>query len=64
MDETVCLPACQLLDSLRINFGRIESFKALDTVNASANQLALAAMLRGRVVLAKTIGARLSPLMD
>jgi hypothetical protein len=53
-----------LLNSLRVNLGRIESSKALDTVNASANQLALAAMLHGRVVLAKTIGARLSLLMD
>jgi len=43
---------------------KFESSKALDTVNASANQLALAAMLRGRVVLAKTSSARLSPLMD
>jgi hypothetical protein len=61
VDAQVAQP---LLDTLRIKFGRIDSSEAPNTANDRADQLALSAGMRGRVVLAKTIGARLAPLMD
>ena len=57
-------PSMSILDTLRIKFGRIDSSEAPNTANDRADQLALSAGMRGRVVLAKTIGARLAPLMD
>jgi hypothetical protein len=49
---------------LRIKFGRIDSSEAPNTANDRADQLALSVGMSGRLVLAKTIGARLAPLMD
>lgn len=62
--DRVHTPGLALLDTLRIKFGRIDSSEAPNTANDRADQLALSAGMRGRVVLAKTIGARLAPLMD